>query len=40
VFACLYYFGALFQKHDPSGNEPDRIFIAIFAMMLGAMAAG
>lgn len=55
VFAVLYYFGAVFQKHyfkdhpiDPFNpdsilvvkNYSENIFVAIFAMMFGAMAAG
>nr|AAK19598.2 putative ABC transporter [Sterkiella histriomuscorum] len=44
VFAALYYFGALFIQHDIDNmnfkDQPDDIFVAIFAMMFGAMAAG
>ena len=40
VFAALYYFGAVFMKNDPQTNKASDIFVAIFAMMLGAMAAG
>lgn len=44
MFAALYYFGALFIQHDiDNGNlkdSPDDVFVAIFAMMFGAMAAG
>lgn len=49
VFAVLYYFGAVFQKAyfndhlvDPVAIKTfsEDIFIAIFAMMFGAMAAG
>lgn len=44
VFASLYFFGALFIQHDIDNDnfkdKPDDIFVAIFAMMFGAMAAG
>ena len=40
VFAALYYFGAVFIKHDPISNSPNDVFVSIFAMMFGAKAAG
>ncbi|CDW81593.1 abc transporter family protein [Stylonychia lemnae] len=45
VFAVLYYVGAVIIQHDYDNMEfdkdkPDEVFIAIFAMMFGAMAAG
>jgi hypothetical protein len=49
IFATLYYMGAVFQKHYFDDNPFDvlsvktyseHIFISIFSMMFGAMAAG
>ena len=49
VFAVLYYFGAIFQRNYFNDHPyaflevkdySENVFIAIFAMMFGAMAAG
>lgn len=39
VFALLYWAGAMFSYHDPSTSGED-VFLATFAMMFGAFAAG
>ncbi|CDW81030.1 abc transporter [Stylonychia lemnae] len=45
VFAVLYYVGAViiqnnFDNKELDKDKPDEVFIAIFTMMFGAMAAG
>lgn len=39
VFALLYWAGAMFNFHDPTTSGED-VFLATFAMMFGAFAAG
>ena len=39
IFAALFYVASVLQENI-EGLEADNIFIAIFAMMLGAMQAG